>query len=119
VGAGLTCCALRHPLIPAQVGIQHWAPAFAGTSGRACVLALILLSFAALTLSACGRAGPLEPPPGPAAVAAPSPQLTQPDGTPAPGSPQDTAAKTGFDAQGNPVAASGPKRPFILDPLIQ
>ena len=37
----------------------------------------------------------------------------------APGSPQDTAMKTGFDAQGNPVAAPGQKRSFILDPLLQ
>ncbi len=33
--------------------------------------------------------------------------------------PQETAAKTGFDAQGNPVAAPGQKKPFILDPLLQ
>ena len=74
---------------------------------------------AALGLSACGRAGPLELPPGPAVTPAQTSQLTQPDGSPAPGSPQDTAVKTGFDARGNPVAATGPKRPFILDPLLQ
>jgi predicted small lipoprotein YifL len=74
---------------------------------------------AALGLSACGRAGPLELPPGPAVTPAPSAQLTQPDGSPAPGSPQDTAVKTGLDARGNPVAAAGQKRPFILDPLLQ
>jgi hypothetical protein len=45
-------------------------------------------------------------------------QLTQPDGTPAPGSPQDVAVKSGFDTQGNPVA-TGQKRPFILDPLLR
>jgi predicted small lipoprotein YifL len=79
----------------------------------------VLLGFAVLALSACGRAGPLEPPPGPAAVPVPSAQLTQPDGSPAPGSPQDTAAKSGFDAQGNPVATPGQKRSFILDPLLR
>ena len=46
-------------------------------------------------------------------------QLQSPDGTPAPGSPQDPALKSGFDAQGNPVATPGQKRPFILDPLLQ
>ncbi len=71
---------------------------------------------AALSLAACGRAGPLEPPPGPAAPAA---QLTSPDGTPVPGSAQDSALKTGFDKSGNPVAAPGQKRTFILDPLLQ
>jgi predicted small lipoprotein YifL len=75
---------------------------------------------AALGLSGCGREGPLELPPGPAPGSPPqSSQLTLPDGSPAPGSAQDTALKNGFDAQGNPVAAPGQKRPFILDPLLQ
>jgi len=75
---------------------------------------------AVLALAGCGREGPLEMPPGPApATPAATSQLRSPDGTPAPGSPQDTAVKNGFDAQGNPVAASGQKRSFILDPLLQ
>jgi predicted small lipoprotein YifL len=77
---------------------------------------------AVLALAGCGRNGPLELPPGPAAVPTPSvssSQLTQPDGTPIPGSPQDTAMKTGFDAQGHPVATTGPRRSFILDPLLR
>jgi len=73
----------------------------------------------ALALSACGRAGPLEPPPGPAAAPAPTAQVIQPDVPLTPSAAADAAAqKTGFDAQGNPVAATGPKRPFILDPLL-
>ena len=74
-----------------------------------------------LALAGCGRNGPLELPPGPAVPtpAVSSSQLTQPDGTPIPGSPQDTAMKTGFDAQGRPVATAGQKRSFILDPLLQ
>ena len=82
-------------------------------------LALVALVSLALALSACGRAGPLEPPPGPAAVPAPTAQITQPDGSPAPGSTQDTAAKSGFDAQGNPVATPSQKRTIILDPLLR
>ena len=107
------------PLIPAKAGIQRWVPAFAGTSGR--VFGLALLGVVTLTLAGCGRNGPLEPPPGPAlpTPSVSSSQLTQPDGTPIPGSPQDTAIKTGFDAQGRPVAQTGPKRSFILDPLLQ
>ena len=81
-------------------------------------LALAVAGIAALGLSACGRAGPLELPPGPA-TPAPSAQLTMPDGSPAPGSAQDTALKTGFDAQGNPVSPPGQKRSFVLDPLLQ
>jgi predicted small lipoprotein YifL len=85
-------------------------------------------SFAvALALAACGRNGPLEPPPGPATTPVPSalaypqvsPQARQAD-TPLPGVAEDAAAqKTGFDAQGNPVATSGQKRPFFLDPILQ
>jgi predicted small lipoprotein YifL len=82
-------------------------------------VALAVAGFAVLALSACGRAGPLELPPGPGpATPAPSAQLSS-DGTPVPGSPQDTAMRTGFDAQGKPVATIGQKRPFILDPLLQ
>jgi predicted small lipoprotein YifL len=74
----------------------------------------------ALALSACGRAGPLEPPPGPAAIPAPTAQVVQPDQPLSAGAAAEAAAqKTGFDAQGNPVATSGSKRPFILDPLLQ
>ncbi|HEX3937277.1 MAG TPA: lipoprotein [Xanthobacteraceae bacterium] len=74
----------------------------------------------ALALAGCGREGPLELPPGPAAATpAATSQLRSPDGTPAPGSPQDTAAKNGFDAHGNPVATASQNRPFILDPLLQ
>jgi predicted small lipoprotein YifL len=90
-----------------------------------CVLArfrLVLMAVAmtgAYGLSGCGREGPLELPPGPAAGPLPTTQLRSPDGTPVPGSPEDTAVKTGFDAAGNPVASPGQKRSFILDPLLQ
>jgi hypothetical protein len=37
-----------------------------------------------------------------------------------PGAPvQTTTAKAGFDANGNPVAAPGLKKPFLLDPILQ
>jgi len=110
---------LVFPLIPAATGIHGWIPFAAGMSGRVPGLGLVLLIGAALALSACGRAGPLEPPPGPAAVPASHAQLTQPGGSPAPGSAQDTAMKSGFDTQGNPVATPSQKRSFILDPLLR
>jgi predicted small lipoprotein YifL len=99
--------------------MQYGIPAWAGISGIKRGLGLFLLIGAALALSACGRAGPLEPPPGPAAVPASHAQLTQPDGSPVPGSAQDTAVKSGFDTQGNPVATPSQKRSFILDPLLR
>jgi predicted small lipoprotein YifL len=119
LGAGLNSRATTHPLVPAKAETKNWIPAFAGMSGIARGLAFCSLFSSALALSACGRAGPLEPPPGPAAVPASRVQLTQPDGSPAPGSAQDTAAKTGFDPQGNPVATPAQKRSFILDPLLR
>jgi predicted small lipoprotein YifL len=84
--------------------------------------ALALLGAAALTLAACGRAGPLEPPPGPAVVsptvsAAPSPLVGGPvAGAPV---PHETAQRNGFDAYGNPVAPPGEKKSFFLDFLVQ
>jgi predicted small lipoprotein YifL len=88
--------------------------------------ALALLGAAALTLAACGRAGPLEPPPGPAVVsptaaAAPPPSPSSLIGAPASGAPvtHETAQRNGFDAYGNPVAPPGEKRSFFLDFLVQ
>jgi predicted small lipoprotein YifL len=108
------------PLIPAKAEIQNWVPVSAGTSGIGRALLFVAGFAAAVALAGCGREGPLEQPPGPASSApAVTSQLRSPDGTPAPGSPQDTAAKTGFDAQGNPVATPSRNRPFILDPLLQ
>ena len=89
---------------------------------RSFAVALVVTA-AALCLAGCGRKGELELPPGPA---------TQPPVAAAPVAPssflpsssaqqqQDaTAAKTGFDAHGNPVAAPGTARPFVLDPLLR
>jgi predicted small lipoprotein YifL len=84
----------------------------------------------ALGLSACGRKGPLEMPPGPAtqppvAAAPASPSFLPAAASPAAPAPyagqqpEDAAAvKNGFDAQGNPVAAAGQKKSFVLDPLL-
>ena len=71
---------------------------------------------AALALAACGRAGPLELPPGPAPV----PSAVAPDAAYPPGTLENNnAQKTGFDSNGNPVAPTGQKRPFVLDPLLR
>jgi len=92
---------------------------------RSCLrirLALVLAAMAgiaALGLAGCGRVGPLELPPGPASTPAPNAQMSSSDGLIVPGSAQDTALKNGFDAQGNPVATTGQKKQFILDPLLQ
>jgi hypothetical protein len=80
---------------------------------------------AALSLSACGRNGALEMPPGPAfqpapaALGGPPPGPVAADTSGGPLTPQDTVARTGFDIHGNPAATPGQKRPFLLDPLLQ
>jgi predicted small lipoprotein YifL len=85
---------------------------------RGCVrLALAAAVIVGLGLSACGRAGPLELPPGPAA--APSASVAPTGLSPAAAREQELAAKNGFDKYGNPVAPAGPSRGFILDPLLQ
>ena len=89
----------------------------------------LVFAVAALSLAACGRKGALEMPPGPAteppvAAAPASPSSFMPSyGTPgAPTTQQQedaTAVKSGFDSQGNPVAAPSGRKSFILDPILQ
>ena len=82
-------------------------------------LAVISTLAAVFALGGCGRKGPLEPPPGPAAATAPA-------GKPAsPGlSPVTTAQKpptpSSFNSQGKPVPIGpGPKRALPMDWLIE
>jgi predicted small lipoprotein YifL len=97
-------------------------------------IALAVVVAAALALSGCGRKGGLDPPPADSAVPVTPQALGPPPGQPLsptaallPGAssapsgetPQETAAKTGFDALGNPVAGPGQKKSFFLDPLLQ
>jgi len=129
-------------LAPAQAGARFIASArrsafvFAGVGGgRALALATVVVA-GGLALSACGRNGPPILPPGPAIPAVPSasnapaaaPPIAAassevPAAAGAPPNPtassQAVAEKTGFDAEGNPVAAPGQKRPFLLDPLLR
>ncbi len=86
---------------------------------RVRLVLIAVAAFGACGLAGCGREGPLELPPGPAATPAPVAQLHSPDGRPVPGSAEDGATKTGFDSAGNPVASPGQRRSFILDPLLQ
>jgi len=92
-------------------------------------LGFLLAAAAALALAGCGRKGDLELPPGPATqppvAAAPlSPSSFLPaygtPGAPTTQQQEDAAAvKSGFDSHGNPVAAPGVKKSFILDPILQ
>jgi hypothetical protein len=57
--------------------------------------------------------------PAPAASSAPPPGPVASDASAALPTSQDTIAKTGFDAHGNPAATPGQKKPFFLDWLLQ
>jgi predicted small lipoprotein YifL len=64
---------------------------------RAAVLSVLLLALG-LTLSACGRKGPLDPPPASLA------------------GPQSSAIET--DAEGRPIAPTGDKKRLPIDWLL-
>lgn len=85
----------------------------------ACALAFALA--AALSLAACGRKGPLDPPPS-AAIASPPPATAAParyvDTTTPTGAPQPVQSAPLPAPQAAP-APQPPKKTFILDPLIQ
>jgi predicted small lipoprotein YifL len=73
--------------------------------------AVVVLVVAGLSLGACGRKGPLDLPPTANAV---GPAAAEPE--------SDAAAKTtplfSPNSSDVPVAPKGPKKPFILDPLL-
>ncbi|MGH6795564.1 MAG: LPS translocon maturation chaperone LptM [Methylocella sp.] len=79
---------------------------------------------AALSLAACGRRGPLEPPPG--APASNAPQTGTPGGYEAPANPgelagQNTATSSSAQAPGQAGGKQTPppaRKPFFLDPLL-
>ncbi len=89
-------------------------------------LATIGALVAALGLAACGRKGPLDPPPGASAVepqAQQQPGLISPVGVTPIGGGSGSAAGSndngaGIDAAGRAQAPKGPKRPIPLDVLL-
>jgi predicted small lipoprotein YifL len=86
-------------------------------------LALAFALVLSAALAACGRKGPLDPPPG-AAIPSPPPSQQAPPG-PVPRTFIDPTTPTG-QAQPPPVqttqaspAPQPPKKTFLLDPLLQ
>jgi predicted small lipoprotein YifL len=74
---------------------------------------------ASLGVAACGRKGPLDPPPGSSleGVRQPDmPSLISTPATPIGGQAKDGEAGVGTD--GRPVAAKGPKKQIPLDVLL-
>jgi len=78
--------------------------------------AIVVLSAAALTLGACGRKGPLDPPTsninGPVASA---PAATD---TEAENAAKPSVFNSTYGTDAPPVAPRGAKRSFVLDPLL-
>jgi predicted small lipoprotein YifL len=65
---------------------------------------------AALMLSACGRKGPLDPPPLAAAPAATPAQPGQPEA--------EAGGEVSYGPNGQPIAPRGPRKRIILDTLL-
>jgi predicted small lipoprotein YifL len=86
--------------------------------------AIVFAAAIALSLAACGRRGPLEPPPG--APASNAPLTGTPGNYEAPANPgelsgQNTATSSGAAAPAQAGAKQAPPRvpkPFPLDPLL-
>ena len=84
-------------------------------------LALIGAAIAALGLSACGRKGPLDPPPGASLQGVPQanmPDLMSDKGrvTPIGGEAKD--GNPGVGPDGQPLAPKGPDKRIFLDGLL-
>jgi len=76
---------------------------------------LVLLGVAALALGGCGRKGPLDLPPTassqqPAAAVQADPSADQ--------ASKPSVFNSSYGADAPPAAPKGPKRPFVLDPLL-
>ena len=83
-------------------------------------LALIGVAVASLGLTACGRKGPLDAPPGASLAGEPQAHMPGLMSTPT-STPIGGEAKEGFagvDSSGRPVAPPGPKKKIPLDVLL-
>ena len=78
--------------------------------------AIVLLSVAALTLGACGRKGPLDPPTSSANV--PLASSAAPTDTEAENAAKPSVFNSTYGTDAPPVAPKGTRKPFILDPLL-
>ena len=70
----------------------------------------------ALTLAGCGRKGPLDLPP--TASSASTANVRQPTDTEAEQAAKPSVFNPSYGSNAAPVAGKGPKRPFVLDPLL-
>ena len=78
--------------------------------------AIVLLSVAVLALGGCGRKGPLELPP--TASSQQQPAAAVHADTEADQASKPSVFNPNYGADAAPTAGRGPKRPFVLDPLL-
>jgi predicted small lipoprotein YifL len=76
--------------------------------------ALIVLGAAALALGGCGRKGPLDLPP----TASSQPVAAVQGNTEADQASKPSVFDPSYGANALPAAPKGPKKPFVLDPLL-
>jgi predicted small lipoprotein YifL len=74
--------------------------------------AILATLAAALVLTACGRKGPLDPPPVAAAPTAGA------DAAPAAGAAPEQAGEVTYGPDGQPIAPRGPRKRIFLDWLL-
>jgi predicted small lipoprotein YifL len=73
------------------------------------------VSAAALLLASCGRKGPLDLPPN----SPPTPQMSAaPGDTTANSAAKPSVFNPSYGTDASPTAPRGPKKPFVLDPLL-
>jgi predicted small lipoprotein YifL len=77
--------------------------------------AVLVVSAAALTLSGCGRKGPLDLPP---TAASASTANVAPSDTETEAASRPSVFNPTYGAEAGPSAPKGSKKPFILDPLL-
>jgi len=75
--------------------------------------AVLFVSVAALSLAGCGRKGPLDLPP-----TASTANMQQPTDTEGERAAKPSVFNPSYGSEAAPVAGKGPKRPFVLDPLL-
>ncbi|MGH6680721.1 MAG: LPS translocon maturation chaperone LptM, partial [Bradyrhizobium sp.] len=88
--------------------ISNWGPRRSGW-------AVLAVGAVALTLAGCGRKGPLDLPP---TAASASTATTPPQDAETAAASKPTVFNPSFGMNAPPKAAKGPKKPFILDPLL-
>jgi predicted small lipoprotein YifL len=96
-------------MVPPSSGAPFVSHSRDQTFARFAILAALA---AALVLTACGRKGPLDPPPGAAASAAGA------NGAPAAGATPEQAGEVAYGPDGQPLAPRGPRKRIFLDWLL-